>query len=274
MHYVNSIVNTVWDPVLSGLRFENPWPALIAASFVATVALLLVMRTVAQPEAIARSKKKLIARIVELHLFRHDLVVSLTACGRILAANLVYLRHLLLPTLLAIIPGVLILIQLNCWFARQPLQIGEAAIVEVQFAEGESLDSPPLAVKTSSSLRLDSPPLRIPALRQVNWRIRPHTLKDGWIAVESNGKSIRKQVSVGNRLTKISEQRVRSATWESLLNPAEDPIEVTSGIEAIRIRYPPRKLYLGLREVHWLVAFLVLTMLFGIVLKGPLNVPL
>ena len=274
VQYVNSLVNTVWDPVLSGFRRENPWPAMIAASFVATVILLLVMRSVARPEAMARSKKKLIARVMELHLFRHDLSVSLTACGRIVSANLAYLRHLLLPTLLAVVPGVLILIQLNCWFSRKPLQIGEAAIVEVQFGEGEFPGSRLPAITTSDSLRIDSPPLRIPALRQVNWRIRPETLQDGWIDVELNGRIIRKQVSVGSRLAKVSEARVQAAGWELLLNPVEQPIEISSEIVAVRIRYPPRKMYLGLREIHWLLAFLVLTMLFGVILKGPLNVPL
>lgn len=274
VQYVNTFVNSVWDPVLSGFRFENPWPAMIASSLVATVTLLLVMRSVARPDTIARSKKKLIARIMELHLFRHDLPVSLTACGRIFTANLAYLRLLLLPTLLAIVPGLLILIQLNCWFARKPVQIGEAAIVEVQFAEGDFSGSRLPAIKTSDSLRIDSPPLRIPSLRQVNWRIRPDTMQDGWIDVELHGRIIRKQVTVGNRLAKVSEARVQSTGWELLLHPAERPIESSSEIEAVRIRYPPRKMYLGLREVHWLLAFFVLTMLFGVLLKGPLKVPL
>ena len=274
MKYLNAVLNAIGDLTLSGFRWENPWPALIVASLLSTVVLLLVIRVAAAPAAIMRSKKKLIARVMELHLFRHDPIVTLTACLRIFRSNLVYFRHLARPIGAALIPGLLILIQLDCWFSKRPLRVGETAIVEVELAQKNSVISDDLTVTESDSLSIDSPVLRIPSMNQVNWRLRILKMQDGWIDVTLGGQTVRKQVSVGNSLSKISERRVRAAAWETLFNPAEPPIAVSSMIDAIRIRYPRRKIYVGLQEIDWLVAFFALTVLFGAVLKAPLKVPL
>jgi hypothetical protein len=45
-------------------------------------------------------------------------------------------------------------------------------------------------------------------------------------------------------------------------------------VQAIEVTYPKAQLWLGGLDIHWLLAFFVLTVLFGLVLKRPLRVEL
>jgi hypothetical protein len=47
-----------------------------------------------------------------------------------------------------------------------------------------------------------------------------------------------------------------------------------AGIDAITVTYPRRGISILGREFHWLVVYLALSTVFGLVLKRPLNVAL
>src|SRR5437870_2531070 len=102
MTYLNGFTDLFVGTLLR--QFSRPWPGLLAASLVTSIAMLLVIRLVSSPAAIRRAKDRLVARVLELVLFRHDARVSFTAGGRILAANLAYLQTLLWPVVFSIVP--------------------------------------------------------------------------------------------------------------------------------------------------------------------------
>src|SRR5258708_5460240 len=114
MTYLNSFTDLVVGSLLR--QFSEPWAGLVALSLVTSIAMLLVIRWVSSPAAIRQTKDRLIARVLELVLFRHDARVSFTAGGRILAANMAYLRTLLWPVAFSAVPCILILTQLSCWY--------------------------------------------------------------------------------------------------------------------------------------------------------------
>jgi len=77
---------------------------------------------------------------------------------------------------------------------------------------------------------------------------------------------------VGERLLKVSRLRSQSGFWDSLFHPVEAPIDPQTPIQRIEVKYPRRLVYLGTTEVNWVAAFAVLTIIFGLILKRPLNV--
>src|SRR5262245_31820995 len=104
MRFINMLLTAACDLVLAPFAGESPWPPLIAASFLAAALLVGLFRISADPGAILRQRNRLIARVLELVLYRHDFRTSLTACGRIVAANLGYLREFVKPMLVSAIP--------------------------------------------------------------------------------------------------------------------------------------------------------------------------
>jgi len=139
MRYYNGLANSVFDFLLAPLAFESPWPGLIVVSLAAAAGLLLIFKLSSNQERIRRKKKVVFARVMELLLFRHDLGVSLTACGRILATQMAYLGELALPFGIAAVMCTLLIAQLACWFECRPFRVGEPIVLEVELGR----DAPP-----------------------------------------------------------------------------------------------------------------------------------
>ena len=59
---------------------------------------------------------------------------------------------------------------------------------------------------------------------------------------------------------------------DTLLYPGEPPIAAGHSVEAVEITYPPLDLRLLGIGGDWLIAFLVLSMVFGFSFKGVLGV--
>jgi len=273
MTYLNSLADFFVGTLLR--QFTQPWPGLVAAALATSIVMLLVIRWVQSPASIRRAKDRLIARVLELVLFRHDAWISFTAGGRILAANLSYLRTLLWPIVISAVPCILVLSQLSCWYAWRPLKAGEAVLVEVKLRDGFAVLEQSVSLSVPTNVRVETEGARVLAPAEVAWRLRAEHDGSGWIDVVVGDEApVRKHLVVGETLQKVSLRRSRRGFWESLLYPAEPPIDKTSSVVEVDVRYPPRILYLGNTEIDWVLAFVVLTMIFGLLLKRPLRVQL
>src|SRR5262249_11339719 len=113
------------------------------------------------------------------------------------------------------------------------------------------------------------------SLSEVDWRLRADGDGVGWVDVHAGDDApVRKQIVVADTLKKVSLRRTGTGLWEQFLHPAEPPIERGHSIVQVGVRYPQRHLYLANWEIDWLIAFLTLTIVFSLVLKRPLRVPL
>ncbi len=271
MSFLNLLNGFLGDALLR--PFSNPWTALAAAALVTSLLMLLVIRWTSSPAAIRRAKNRLLARVLELVLFRHDALVSFTAGGWILTANLAYLRTLLWPLAVSLVPCLLILAQLACWFDARPLQVGEPALIEVKLRAGLPVIDRPAFLSGANAVRVETEGIRLPQLSEIDWRLRG--ARAGMDAIEihyGDEPPVQKQIVVGDDFRKVSRRRIQAGLWEQFLNPAEPPLDNAQSVVQVEVRYPARQLYLGNLEIHWLVAFLVLTIVFALFLKRPLNV--
>ena len=272
MTYVNSICNTLGDLLLSPFRGENPWPAMLAISFVTSIAFVWAFKVFSNQRALKRKKGRMMARALELLIFRHDMVVSVTAFGRLAVANLSYLGELLKPIAVTLIPALLVLIQISCWYEYRPFAVGDPILVQVDFSDDFPVMSEEVQFVPSEGLEVEIESLRIPALNQLNWRLLAEADGFHWIDVKSDTKSIRKEIVVGNRFLKVSDRRVSGGFWSEMFYPAEPPIGNAGPIEQIYVQYPRRQLFVAGVEVPWVIAFLLLTMLFGLLIGRVLKV--
>src|SRR5580704_4335107 len=182
MTYLNTFTDVFVGTLLR--QFTRPWPGLVAASLAASVVMLLVIRWAQSPGGIRRAKDRLIARVLERVLFRHDARVSFTAGGRILGANLAYLRTLLWPLTFSAVPCILILSQLSCWYAWRPLKAGEAALVEVKLREGFPVLDDSVSLSVPANVRIETEGVRVLAPAEVAWRLRAEDEGDNWVKIE------------------------------------------------------------------------------------------
>ncbi len=265
MGRLNLVINGLFDLLMRPFMHLSAWPGLIAASVVASIVLVALFHFSSNPNAIRRTRNRLLARTLELLMFQHDLRVSFTACGRILIANAAYLFQFLRPMAVGLIPLLLIFVQMESWFDRRPLRIGEQSVFSVEIDPSKSVLDQSIELQLPEMLAIDSPPVRIPSRNELAWRIAATGAGNGWINVISDGIKERKSVSTGDQLVRISQARESDGLLQQLFSPSEPPLDA-GPMRRMLLSYPRREWLIGQTEVPWLVAAFVLIMVFSLVL--------
>ena len=273
MGIVNLVFGTVVDVILLPFRGASPWFGMAAVSLLTALLMLEVYKLTSNQAAIHRAKDRIKAHLLELRLFKDNMRVTLRAQAAILKANLSYLAANLKPLLVMIVPLVLILAQLSLWFDRAPLEPGEETLVKVGLEEKADPVSLPMELETSPGLEITSPAVRIPDEHEVAWRLKAIAAGPGRLTLRVGGLTLVKSVAVGGTsLTKVSSLASRGSLWKQALYPGERALPAGTPVRSIEILYPAKRLSVFGLRVHWLVAYLILSIAFGLAFKGVLKV--
>lgn len=272
MSWLHRINNLLGDAIV------GPWPSVTMALIVSASVLALVIvglfRLVGQPQSIRSARNRLVARTLELLLFGHDGRSLLTASGRILTANALYLWQFALPLLVSTIPITLLLIQGAAWFSHRPYRVGEPIIVEVTLAPGRSALDTPVTLNTAEGLTLTAGPVRIPGHSELCYRLVGTKAGDGWVDLSLEGHTVRKQIVVGEGLNRLTSERYPSRNWNSLLHPGEEPLSADSPVARVATPYPTRTWNWGLSEYDACLVGVVLALLLSLIFARVLRVSL
>jgi len=273
MWIFNSVLAKIFEFIFFPFRNLSPWIGMILISLLTGLLMLIVFRYTSNQEGIRKVKNKIKAHLLELRLFKDSLALSLKAQGNILRNNLKYIGYSGKPLLVMIIPLVLILIQLNFWFAYQSLRPGEATILKVKLKEGQNVLDLDLFVEPPPSLAIETPPLRIEEEEEINWRLRAMEKGLHSLTFKINGQSFIKKVAVDQKpLTKISPLKVQQNFIDELFNPGEPPLPRDLPIKSIEVKYPAKNMNLFGWHLHWIIVYFSLSIIFGFALKGVLKI--
>jgi hypothetical protein len=272
---IASLINGLFDILLAPFRGMHPAVGLVVVSVATGVIMLMIFGRVSNQEAIRRAKGRLKAHIAEIWLFRNDLPQMLLAVIRVLGHTGRYFLHSLRPLIVLIIPVLIIMVMLGLRYELRPLQPGEAAIVKVQlddpaWARGEAVE-----LRSSGAVAIESPPLRIPQLAEIDWRIRAAAPGVHEIVLHTPGGEVTKRIHVSDDpaqlrpgRTKIAAQRGRTFSSAFLLFPAEPPLPRASGVRKITITdWPRHELKIFGVGMHWLIVFFVISIAAGFSVK-------
>jgi len=269
MWLFNSIFGRLFEFIFFPFRNMSPWIGMIFISFLTALLMLFIFRFTSNQQGIRQVKKKIIAHLLELRLFKDSLSITLKAQGNILRYNLKYIGYSAKPMLVLIIPIFLILVQLNLWFGYQDLAPGQKAILKVKMEEGHDLFDINIAIEPSSALNIETSPLRIEEEREINWRflVKEKGVHD--ITFIINGQRFTKKIAAAqNPLSKISQSRVQRNFIDELFNPGEAPLPGDIPLKTIEVTYPPQRMNLLGWHIHWLIVYFALSIIFGFSFKG------
>ncbi len=273
MGIVNLVFGRIVGVILLPFRGASPWFGMAAVSLLTALLMLEVYKHTSNQAAIRRAKDKIKAHLLELRLFKDSMPVTLRAQAAILKANLSYLAANLKPLLVMIVPLVLILAQLSLWFDRAPLQPGEETLVKVGLEDKADPASLPIELETSPGLELTSPAVRIPDQNEIAWRFKATAAGPGRLTLRVGGQTLVKSVIVGGKpLTNVSALASRRSLWKQVLYPGERALAAGTPVRSIEILYPAKTLSIFGLRVHWLVAYLILSIVFGFAFKGVFKV--
>jgi len=273
MHIVNLVVGRAVDLVLWPFRGFSPWFGLVVVSLLTALLMLEVYKLTSNQAAIRRAKDRIKAHLLEMRLYKDNMRVTLGAQAGILKANLAYMAANLKPLAVMIVPLVLILARLSLWFDRAPLHPGEETLVKVGLAATADPLSLDLRLELPPAVEATAPAVRIPDEREVVWRIRALAEGRGRILLRAGDRTIEKTVIVGGGpLTSVSAVASRGSFPKRVLYPGEPPIPGGTPVRTVEVLYPARRLAAFGVGVHWLIAYLVLSIAFGFALKSVFKV--
>jgi hypothetical protein len=273
MSIVNLVFGKVVDLILLPFRGASPWFGMTAVSFLTALLMLEIYKLTSNQAAIRRAKDRIKAHLLEMRLYKDSLRVTLGSQAAILRANLSYMGANLKPLAVMIVPLVLVLAQLSLWFDRAPLRPGDETLVKAGLemtADPAALD---IRLETPPGLEISAPAVRIPDEHEVVWRIKALSPGSGRLVLRTGGAAIEKSIVVGGRpLGKVSALASRGSIWKQVLYPGEPPLPGGTPVRSVEVLYPVRRLAAFGLSVHWLVAYLVLSVAFGFAFKGVFKV--
>ena len=269
MWWLNEAVGLVVKVFLLPFTGLNPWAGMIFISLLTAILMLFIYKKTSNQSGIKEAKNLIKGYLLEIRLFQNDFGIFLGGLKRLLSANLRYLAYNLKPLLVMILPIFLLLAQMNLWFGYNVPQPGETLLLKVEFNQAVEIDRLNLEVEAPPGVIVDSPPVRIIDENEVNWRLKIVELRGGQLVIKNGAEKYAKDISLPqSSLARVSAIRVSQNIWEQLLNPGEKPLPREAEIKKIEVVYPSARLNLFSLKIHWLVAYFVLSIIFGFGLKG------
>jgi hypothetical protein len=247
----------------------SPWLGLVAISFLTGVVALLVFRYTSSQRGIRGVKNQIVAHLLEVWLYRDEMRVVLRAQIAVVRDNLKYLGYALVPLACMVLPMAVLLVQTDLRYGHRALRVGEQTILAVHLLPGASESE--VSLVAPPGLAVETPAVRMPTDREVDWRLRAVSAGRHELRLKVGGAEFTKTMVVGSRLARLSSQRV-GAGLPHFFHPGEPPLPNPSPAAWVTVTYPDAPLPLLGWQLHWIWPWLVLSMLFGYVLKGPLRV--
>lgn len=273
MWTVNTVLGKLFDLLFLPFRSLNPWAGMIFISLLTGLLMLFIYRLTSNQAGIREVKNRIKAHLLELRLYKDNMGVTMSAQGRILRANLKYIVLNFKPLLVMIVPLVLILAQLNLWFGSEPLRAGQSVVLKANLSLPAVPSNLDIELEAPPQITIETPVLRIDELGEVDWRIRPESDGTFDLTIKAGERSALKTVVVGGQaLQKVSPLKVRTRFLDELLYPGEKPLPGRHPVRSVELAYPAQRLSLFGLRVHWLIAYLGLSIIFGFALKRPLGV--
>lgn len=232
--------------------------------------MVLMFRYTSDQKAIGRAKDKLKAHLLAVRLFQDQLPVVLGAYGKILRGTGTYLRLAFTPFLLAIVPMTFLIIQMDHYLGRMPLQTGQPFLVEARVNDAETLDQ--IQIHMPDAFVSTAPPVHIPKEKLVVWRANTTRHGEFDLGFEVGGQTVLKHVVISPALARLSPVRLRGNFWERMFTSTEPAIPDNSLIQAITVSYSERDIQLAGMEWNWIVLFFIVSLIAGFIFKSVLGI--
>lgn len=269
---INSLLTNLFDFLLWPLRSLNPIWALTLVSCLSGLLMVWIFGKVSDQQTIRQVRDRIRGNLLGVRLYQHNIKVVLQLQGAILRDTLTYMKLSILPMLVLIVPVGLILAQLNLRFALRPLEAGHPALIKVKLRDASYLKQDS-HLQAPAAVHIETQGVRIEPQSEIAWRISAERLGYYSLKVVADGSEIEKALWVGEGWGAVSPIRT-AHSGDLLLYPGEPPIDPPGAIESVEVKYPPLTLSLFGWNVHWLVFFLPVSILFGFLGKRFLGVEL
>jgi hypothetical protein len=269
--WLNAAANAVGGWVLAPVADLPGWLSATLAAAASGVVFLLVFKYTSNQRAIKRVGDERKANLLALKLFKDNVAVTLRAQGALFLVSFRLLALSLVPTLVMVVPALLILGQLALWYQARPLAVGEDTVITMKLNGTPGAALPEVRLQPTSAVKVDTGPVRVTSQREVCWKVTTRERGYHRLVFEVDGQTVEKELAVGDGFMRVSTQRPGWDWSAVLLNPAERPFAPDSPVQSIEIEYPKRSSWTSGTN-KWVFYWFAVSMAAAFCCRGWFNV--
>ena len=280
---INYFLTRGCDLLLWPLQKLPPFWGIFVLSLLTSLFVLAVYRAVSNPKKVTATKNQIKAHILAIRLYRDFWKVIIVSFFKSLYYTGKYFVLNLIPLVLVLPLMFLLFVQMDIRYGMRPFRINEDIVVKAGF--NQDISTLAVELQADPHFRVRMNPVFINSLREVNWKLRASQNGAGAIAINVNGTTVHKNLLIGTNLPAqrsgrrplvgvpaLSNKKMAASGWAHFIYPVEKLLAPAPALKYISLQYPARSVgFLGL-HTHWLVYYLVLTMLIALALKKKFGV--
>lgn len=266
----NYLVTRGCDLLLVPLAKLPPFWGILFLSLLTSLFVLVIYRAVSNPKTVRDTKNQIKANILAIRLYRDfwrtivgSFFKSMFYTGKYFVLNLF--------PLLAVLPLMFLLfVQMDVRYGMRPFRPGESITVKARFHSG--IGAVNAEIQPNPYFRPAMNPVYIDALKEIDWKLKASAEGSSPIVLNIDGAAVEKNLVIGSSLPALSNRKLADSSLAHFIYPVEKLLVPPTSLEYVSIRYPVRSIaFLGF-HAHWLVWYLVLTMVIALALKNRFGV--
>lgn len=276
MELLNRGLGALFDLLVMPFRGMPAAVGLTVISLLVSVAMLIAFGRLSDQEGLEGVKRRIQAGVYEIRLYKDDLRTIFASQFAVLGHTWTYFKLSMVPMLWIMLPIVVVVIQLQFQYGYESVEPGDAVLVIAEMTEEEAErvsggHAADVTLEASEGVRVETPAAWSPALGEVAWRVRADTPGEHELTLRIAERTFTKTLRVSGSTVLRSPVRPAGLLGQ-ILYPAESPLPNDSGLASIRVGYADAAVsFFGL-EMHWIIAFFILTMIFAFALAKPLGI--
>jgi hypothetical protein len=275
MRFYNAALGTLLDGVIYPFRDVHPLVSLTILALLTAMGMLVAFRVTSNQPKLEQVKRRIQASLFEIRLFNDDPRAILRAQADILRHNAVYLGLTVVPMLCMVPILVPVLIHLDQRYGYADLRPGDEAVVTVTLSgPGDGGARPSVTATAPPGVAFETPMVWIPSSRQGAWRLHVADAGEFDLHFRMGDADVTKRVRAGQGIGRRSPVRPEATFVDQLWYPAEAPLPAGGPLVAIAVSYPRTDVSVLGWRLHWMVAFVVLSLAFALVLRRRFGVTL
>lgn len=274
MSILYSVVGAIFDALFAPFAGLPASVTLVPISLAFTVFALLVVKWTSNQDAVNRAKDQWQSGIFEIRLFNDDIGAIFRAMAHVFWNVGKQLGLMVVPLLWMLVPFAILIPQMEIQYGYSGLEAGQSVLLKVTLdgAGDPTAPSPGLRLETPSGIDVETPAIWVPARDEVLWRVSASAAGDYELKIVSaGGETTTKTLVSSDGIVRRSPYRT-TGFWTQLLFPGEAPLPSDGSVREVSLPYPGRTVNLLGLELHWLIHFLILTVILAFALRGPMNV--
>ena len=172
MEFISRIITLILDLLVRPFGPERHTLGLVWLSLLSGAGMALVFRATTDPLKIRAAKNRFRSYIYEMRIYQDSLRAVSVAFYQSLWSNVLYIRAVLPPLLILVIPMILVIAQLDARYGARHLTAGGTTVITLQLKEGADTRGTGVGLTSGPGAAVDAGPVRIPGANEISWRVR------------------------------------------------------------------------------------------------------